>query len=245
MLRLPFHATDALAGFFASAESDAGMRSTFGAFVALAQSGVRTDGGVRDPEVNVTDERLLRIGRGREVWRALRRLPGATQCVLYAAHGPTDWAKLVDASFGRGKATKAVALVGPYLGVALLTATVRDGFAASDPNEHADKPLERRALWNTTGGWLIAAVAAEGKRKEAPTCSAVSREARDLLTAAHAAYADAHNATLTRSGHRIELVHVAEAEAPPKPARASRAGAPKAPRERVARVTGAEVEAWA
>jgi hypothetical protein len=151
----------------------------------------------------------------------------------------------VDASFGRGKATKAVALVGPYLGVALLTATVRDGFAASDPNELDGKPLERRALWNTTGGWLIAAVDAEGKARKAPTCSAVGREARDLLTAAHAAYADAHNATLTRSGHRIELVHVAEAEAPPKPARASRAGAPKAPRERVARVTGAEVEAWA
>lgn len=306
MLRLPFHATDALAGFFASAESDAGMRSTFGAFVALAQSGVRTDGGVRDPEVNVTDERLLRIGRGREVWRALRRLPGETQCVLYAAHGPTDWAKLVDASFGRGTATKVMKLVGPHLGVALLTPTVVKGLAAElasaepvtvsntlcegraerrrfveveDPETkevtravdvtpslprivlavHEGGPtkrvVERTALWNTTGGWLVATSRAEAKAVDiakvnervaaSPLCSRVRGEAAHLLRDAEAAYADAHNATLTRSGHRIELVHVAEAEAPPKPARASRAGVPKALRERVARVTGAEVEAWA
>ena len=170
MLTLPTHAADVLAGFFASAESDAGMRSTFGAFVALAQSGVRCDGGTKDHEINVTDRRYgwrgedgeVRTGtagRSRSVWKALRLLSGDVQNVLYAAHGPTDWAKLVDASFGRGTATKLTKLVGPHLGVALLTPTVAKGLAEAlaKAEEQAINDLieASREMLGVPDGWSI------------------------------------------------------------------------------------------
>lgn len=246
MLTLPTHAADALAAFFASAESDAGMRSTFGAFVALAQSGVRCDGGTKDHEINVTDRRYGwrgedgsprtgSAGRSRAVWKALRMLPGDAQSVLYAAHGPTDWAKLVDASFGRGAATKLTKLVGPHLGVALLTPTVAKGLAEAlaKAEEPATRAVEKTALWNTTGGWLVATARAEGKAEAAPLCSLVSREASGLLLGAHAAYANACSA----SGHAVYLVEAASEQA--------RRKAPPKARARQQRVTGAEVDAWA
>ena len=305
MLTLPTHAADVLAGFFASAESDAGMRSTFGAFVALAQSGVRCDGGTKDHEINVTDRRYgwrgedgeVRTGtagRSRSVWKALRLLSGDVQNVLYAAHGPTDWAKLVDASFGRGTATKLTKLVGPHLGVALLTPTVAKGLAdalakaepvmvsstlcegrterrrfvevedpetrevtrevdvtpslprivlAAHEGEPTKRVVERTALWNTTGGWLVATARVEGKAvdiakandriKASPLCTATREEAARLLLDAHTAYAAACSA----SGRAVYLVDASSEQA--------RRKAPRA-RERVRqeKVTGAEVAAW-
>ena len=252
MLTLPTHAADALASFFASAESDAGMRSTFGAFVALAQSGVRTDGGRGDPEVNVTEERFgwpgrredgtggpgeeypCRVSRSRGVWKALRLLPGDAQNVLWAAHGPTDWARLVDASFGRGTATKLAKLVGPHLGVALLTPTVAKGLAEAlaKAEEPTKRVVEQTALWNTTGGWLVATARAEGKAGAAPVCSLVYREAASLLLGAHAAYANA----CSDSGHAVYLVEAASEQA--------RRKAPPKVKARQRQVTGAEVDAW-
>jgi len=256
MLTLPTYAADTLASFFASAESDAGMRSTFGAFVALAQSGVRCDGGTKDHEINVTDRRYgwrgedgeVRsgsAGRSRAVWKALRLLSGDAQNVLYAAHGPTDWAKLVDASFGRGTATKLTKLVGPNLGVALLTPTVAKGLAEAlaKAEEPTKRVVERTALWNTTGGWLVATARVEGKAvdiakanerdKASPLCKRVSEEAADLLLDAHTAYA----AACCASGRAVYLVDASSEQA--------RRKAPRA-RERVRqeKVTGAEVTAW-
>ncbi len=246
MLTLPTYAADTLVSFFASAESDAGMRSTFGAFVALAQSGVRCDGGTKDHEINVTDRRYgwrsedgeVRsgsAGRSRAVWKALRLLSGDAQNVLYAAHGPTDWAKLVDASFGRGTATKLTKLVGPNLGVALLTPTVAKGLAEAlaKAEEPTKRVVERTALWNTTGGWLVATARVEGKGNASPLCSLVSREAARLLLDAHTAYA----AACCASGRAVYLVDASSEQA--------RRKAPRA-RERVRqeKVTGAEVAAW-
>ncbi len=253
MLTLPTYAADTLAAFFASAESDAGMRSTFGAFVALAQSGVRTDGGRRDPEINVTEERFgwpgrredgtggpgeeypCRVSRSRAVWKALRLLSGDAQNVLYAAHGPTDWAKLVDASFGRGTATKLTKLVGPNLGVALLTPTVAKGLAEAlaKAEEPTKRVVERTALWNTTGGWLVATARVEGKGNASPLCSLVSREAARLLLDAHTAYA----AACCASGRAVYLVDASSEQARRKAPRARE-------RTRQEKVTGAEVAAW-
>lgn len=245
MLTLPTYAIDALASFFASAESDAGMRSTFGAFVALAQSGVRCDGGTKDHEINVTDRRFGwrgedgearsgSAGRSRAVWKALRLLPGDAQNVLWAAHGPTDWSRLVDASFGRGTATKLTKLVGPHLGVALLTPTVAKGLAEAlaKAEEPTKRVVEQTALWNTTGGWLVATARAEGKGNASPLCSLVSREAARLLLGAHAAYA----AACCASGRAVYLVEASSEQA--------RRKAPPKAKARQRQVTGAEVDAW-
>ncbi len=51
--------------------------------------------------------------------------------MLYAAHGPVSWAEVIDASCGRGAAIRMQRWLGDLAGVALLTAAVRDAYAAA------------------------------------------------------------------------------------------------------------------
>jgi hypothetical protein len=130
-LRLPINIADELAAYFATAESDFGVQSTFQAFVNMIVRG--GPGGSANQEGQIRDERFGFksgprgtgcVGKARRVYAALREVPASTT-VLYAAHGPTDWGRLIDSAFGRGMATKVAKAIGPYPGVALLTEAVR------------------------------------------------------------------------------------------------------------------------
>lgn len=132
----------AITTYFTQAESDAGMRSMHGAFVAMAMSGVMGSGGTKDHEAWVTDFRFgrnrgladsSRIGRSRIAWNALRKVseqPNGGQhiTVLFAAYGGIDWSGILTRAFDSVTAARVLSSAGP-VGVALLTKTLRDAYA--------------------------------------------------------------------------------------------------------------------
>jgi len=215
-LRLPINIADELAAYFATAESDFGVQSTFQAFVNMIVRG--GPGGSANQEGQIRDERFGFksgprgtgcVGKARRVYAALREVPASTT-VLYAAHGPTDWGRLIDSAFGRGMAAKVMKAIGPYPGVALLTETARRGWAdaqtAPRKPEATPECLSARAVrkpapcrwkdrpkaWENEGGWLVATVTAKDER----VLKAIRKEVDAMLADAWAAYAHAHGARL-------------------------------------------------
>jgi hypothetical protein len=145
-----------LGGYFASAESDAGLSSGLagcwnrdddGHVVWAPPQGGR--GG--DPEarrVDAFDRRRKAITSGRLIRRALITLPPRVGLVLFAAFGPTPWVSMLDASFGRGMGAKVTRRLGDVLGVALVTPEVTTGFASAE--EALRAPLDEGELVLTT-----------------------------------------------------------------------------------------------
>jgi hypothetical protein len=231
---LPIAVHDELVYYFANAECDQGAKSSHEALVAMIERGGPSSGGA-DPENQITDHRFgwpahggeCLVGKARRVWCALHALPQGTphHNVLFAAHGWIQWSGVIDNAFGRGTAAKVVAAVGPHVGVALLTKTARDGFAAAQQArrerllaapacEHlsasrSPKPpplrwKDHRVAWDNEGGWLVATVmvarsrdaSASARRDAEEDLAHVRREVAELVANAYEAYAVARGIRL-------------------------------------------------
>lgn len=92
MLRPRALTTDDLRWFYGEAESALGIRSTLGAFVDMALSGI-TGGGKSNGVENraVEQRRLDATGRERCIRHRLDQAPSAAREVLRIAYGPDDW----------------------------------------------------------------------------------------------------------------------------------------------------------
>ncbi len=184
---------DDLTTFFAEAEGDQGLRSSWGPLADIALGGF---GGTPDPERRV-DHLLLgpvaenKVTAARRVRSALLGLAPSAVGVLYAAHGPTPWGRVIDSAFGRGMGEKVAKRLGPLVGVALLTEAVRVGYAGAPdlPDRKPSRfPWEERAdAWATPGGWLVT-VAKSKEEGDKRRIERVRAEAAALLGAAEAAY---------------------------------------------------------
>lgn len=84
--------TDDLRWHFGEAESALGMRSTLGAFVDMALSGIQGGGKSNGVENRAVEQhRLDATARHRCIRQRLRGVPEAVMSVLRAAYGPDDW----------------------------------------------------------------------------------------------------------------------------------------------------------
>lgn len=187
---------DALADFFAHADADQGLRSSFGPLADMARGGFG-GGSAADPERNHTDRRFGlgpggegTVTRARAIRAALATLPAVSVDVLFARHGPTPWGQIIDRAFGKGMAIKVQARLGDLAGIALLAPSVARGFAGA-----SSQP--RRAAWDTPGGWLVALCL---DNKARPRCATVRAEAASMLADAERLYLAAMGAVLP--GHR-------------------------------------------
>ncbi len=220
--RRPSPIADELATFFASGEADQGLSSSWEPLAAICQGGF---GGSPDPERRVTDRRFRVIGstdvtRARATRTALLSLSQDEQCALFAAHGPVLWGRVIDAAFGKGMAITVTRRLGDLAGVALLTPTVREGWAvemaASAVPLDEGRPVEvrserggcdgggrlmawrrgrverpqKREAWATAGGWLVA-LCLDKSEAGKRRAERVKREATGLLRYAEEAYGEA------------------------------------------------------
>lgn len=182
MQRTPNPVADELTTYFLTGDADQGLSSSWGPISNAAFGGF---GSLPDPERMVTDRRFALgraegpVTRARAARTALAQLPERDQCVLFAAHGPTPWARIIDAAFGMGMAIKVTKRIGDLAGVALLTDEVRRGWA--EAGAEPDKP--QRAAWRTAGGWLVALCLARDTGSKARV-ERVKGEAQRLLAAA-------------------------------------------------------------
>lgn len=198
----PNRAASELASFFLSGESEQGMSSSWTALVGIAQGG---SSGFRSPEAKVVDgryglgpKRNGRVSEARTIRAALLSLPARMPSepnwadVLFQAHGPVPWRRILDEGLGQGEAER----VGGFLelrllGVALLTEAVRQGYAAGqlereesagrcrckppdldearddEGYEQGKRARERCAwcsavAWGSPGGWLAVLARAAG-----------------------------------------------------------------------------------
>lgn len=112
--------TDDLRWHFGEAESALGIRSTLGAFVDMALSGISGGSGGNAVEARAVEPRRLdATGRHRCIRTRLAPLPPTTIAVLRAAYGADDWTRAVDDPQVRAPLRR---VFGELLGVVLLTA---------------------------------------------------------------------------------------------------------------------------
>lgn len=175
-----------LADFFATADADQGMRSSWGPLADIAQGGF---GGGGDYERKIKDGRfgLGPAGRGsvtraREVRSVLQALPPHMVAVLYAKHSLTPWTRIIDAAFGTGMSIKVTKRMGDLAAVALLTDEVRTGYEGAEA-----KPKQRNPAWSNPGGWLVA-LCIDKSDSAKQRAERVKTAARRLLSEAEAAY---------------------------------------------------------
>lgn len=80
--------------YFCVAPSEMGVRSTHGAFVDMAMSGIQSGGRENGVEARaVEDWRLFAVRRHRRIHAVLTGAPPAQAAILEAAYGPNDWAR--------------------------------------------------------------------------------------------------------------------------------------------------------
>ncbi len=152
--------TDDLRWHFSEAESALGIRSTLGAFVDMALSGL--SGGGRGNAVEdraVEPRRLAATGRHRCIRDRLRHLPPSTVEVLRAAYGADDWTNAVDDLQVRGPLRRAF---GELVGVVLLTPeplahAARRQAPADKPCADAEAAEERADVTRTASGTVLCA----------------------------------------------------------------------------------------
>lgn len=195
---------------------DTGLSSNFGPLVNIATGGVV---GTPDPERHtirrhglhgcatpVTHERVIRD--------ALIAV-GPLSDVLFAAFGPGSYVKRIDDIFGRGVGERVIKRIGEFVGVVLMTSTVRDGYAASR-DRLATEVVEAASVvvlggskegcwrpapdcpepsrWDSRLGWLVA-LCARGDTESAGDRTAersrIKREAEKMLGEAMGSYARA------------------------------------------------------
>ncbi len=152
--------TDDLRWHFGEAESALGIRSTLGAFVDMALSGISGGGGGNAVEARAVEPRRLdATGRHRCIRKRLAPLPPATMAVLRAAYGADDWARAVDDPQVRAPLRR---VFGELLGVVLLTAepiahATRRQAPTDKPCADAETAQERADVTRTPRGALLCA----------------------------------------------------------------------------------------
>jgi hypothetical protein len=168
-LRLKSYRDDDLRFAAWEAEGLVGIRSSFSSLAETSQGG-RCN--VRDHESRITDRlfgprrtdgagRIIEegaIGRVTRVMARLWLLPQRARNVLYAVHGPVDYAadatRLYDAEKGKAVA----AALGDLVGVALLTETAIAGYAklAANRERDAEKHIAKTEVVHTIDDRLMA-----------------------------------------------------------------------------------------
>ncbi len=202
-----------LADYFRTAESVNGLASSWAPLVGIAMGGAVTS---TDPESRIIDGRFAlgawktSIGKHRVIRRALLLLPRGCPSgldILWAAHGPVPWNRVLDEGLGTGKAEKVSEHLDlRLLGVALLTPEVRAASMTWSGPEPAKAGDHRSAdlAWRAPGGWLVDLVlTAKSRSKSVPeakrshavaTLSEIGRSAAMLLRGAEDAYREARGA---------------------------------------------------
>lgn len=182
--RPPSPHLQALADFFASAESAYGLRSSFGPLADMARAGF--GGGSADHERAYTDRRFGlgpagsgAVTRARATRAALATLDAATVAILFARYGGTPWADIIDRAHGVGSSHLVTRALGDLAGVALLCPRAAVGFAAGPPN-----PARSR---DSLGGYIVA-LCGKGRCASPAKAAALAAEARAMLAAAELAY---------------------------------------------------------
>jgi len=183
--RPPSPHLQALADFFASSESDQGLRSSFAPLADMARGGT-LGGGSPDHERAYTDRRFGlgpagsgAVTRARATRAALAPLPASTVAILFARYGGTPWADIIDRAHGTGSSHLVTRALGDLVGVALLAPRAAKGFAAASP--HPSRPLD------SLGGYIVL-LCGKGPRSSAAKAAALAAQCRALLAAAEAAY---------------------------------------------------------
>jgi hypothetical protein len=196
-----------LVDYFRSADSVNGLSSSWTPLVGIAMGGAVT---TKDPESRVVDGRFGRrpgtsvVDRFRDTRRALVLLPPGDPSdldVLWGAHGPVRWPRIVKAGLGEETEGKLAEFLDERLfGVALLTPEFRAGvrgWTGPTPVRKDDKRGKVRA-WHAPGAWLAdlalvaksrSGVVSEERRAHAvATLSEVGRSATKMLRASEDAY---------------------------------------------------------
>jgi hypothetical protein len=120
-----------LTEYFFSAESELGMRSSFGVLVDAALGGWSSSS---DRERAIVRRHRLgpnaetSVSKARMVRSLLLAVGSEHETVLDAWFGMHDWQHLLDDVFGKGAGTKVTMALGELVGVALLTEPLRRGF---------------------------------------------------------------------------------------------------------------------
>jgi hypothetical protein len=146
--------------WFCEAESRLGVRSTFGAFVDLAMSGIQGGGRSNGPERAWTDRKLDAAGRERCIRTRLAPACAANPqlaAVLAAAYGPHALAERAERVTGDRDARVDLAeTFGPLLPLALLTGAASVLFEPSAPA--FEPPSELRGRVNVGAHMVLESV---------------------------------------------------------------------------------------
>lgn len=224
----PVTTTD-LAWQFTEADALMGLRSTHGAFVDMAQSGIQSGGKSNGVEARAVEDKLLNaVGRHRCIRARLAHVTLAQEAILRAAYGQDDWTRALEDLQVRAAVRAAY---GALVGVVLLTREAVEHAArrqASDyrPPRAKDRPSSPRsstassaaralcdrdpALAGTARGCAISAACSEDKTRR-----------DELLEQATALLADARSVAGVvepRAPRRVRSVQLVPREAFPSPA---------------------------
>lgn len=151
--------TEDLQWWFCEAESRLGVRSTFGAFVDLAMSGIQGGGRSNGPERAWTDRKLDAAGRERCI--RTRLAPACAThpqlaAVLAAAYGPHALAERAERVTGDRDARVDLAeTFGPVLPLALLTDAAASLFKPAPPASEPPSELRGRVTVGAPGALLV------------------------------------------------------------------------------------------